>query len=82
MPKLLIELSGAEYDALVGYAKGLRRTPSAQAAQIVADAMEAFLKLAAAHDNSAYHASAGGEVDGAPLPGALAAEQEVAPQQG
>ena len=42
MPKLLIELSGVEYDRLVAYARSLRRTPNQQAAQIVADAMEEF----------------------------------------
>ena len=39
MPRLLIELSGTEYDRLVAYARTLRRTPQQQAAQLIADTM-------------------------------------------
>jgi hypothetical protein len=47
VPKLLIELSGTEYDRLVAYARSLRRTPNQQAAQLVADAMAELYETAA-----------------------------------
>ena len=71
MPRLLIELSGTEYDRLTEYAKGLRRTPNQQAAQIIADAMEIASRPLLTIRST--------EADGSPLPGALAAQQQVGP---
>ena len=47
MPKLMIDLSGVEYDRLVAYAKTLRRTPQQQAAQLIADTMAVLHETAA-----------------------------------
>ena len=70
MPKLLIELSGTEYDRLVAYARTLRRTPQQQAAQIVADAMAELADLDALLT----------EPERAPRP-ALAPEEGLGPVQ-
>lgn len=42
MPKLLIELSGVEYDRLCAMARRERRTPNAQAAVVIGTTMEAL----------------------------------------
>lgn len=42
MPKLLIELTGVEYDRLCAMARRERRTPNAQAAVVIGTTMEAL----------------------------------------
>ena len=52
MPRLMVDLTGVEYDRLVAYAKTLRRTPQQQAAQIIGDAMEEIAKWGTPSDTA------------------------------